>query len=470
MTNSDVHRPRLLVSLSGLLFALCIGGCASFPWGGLKYEAKEPYGEIRELNIPLPTGTPITVRNPRGRVRIVASPDPTLSVFAEIIAFSGSEEEANQRLDEIDLRLEEEFGAIVLQGGSTVEDGGAYEIHLHITVPNHTRLNVKALEGAITALGPFDSCELATNVGDIVVSGVRGNLLAAVGKGKIDAARITGSVIRCQVDSGGGSLMASRAERVEMIATTGSFLLDNLECVHLLAHTQEGTIQASNVAGEVELITDRGALQAHNITGEKSVLRAGIGDVTLIGTHGVTWVETGSGFIHVDRSNGTQLDLRSGAGSMEILNSSGRLVGVSESGDVTVTQFRGDVDLQAKAGPLIIDGDLGRVRARTGSGSISLSSWASPAESAGKPVDWVVETSFGPIDLQLPNSPDLTLQAVTNMGRIKVNVPSGLPETASQSDVRYRFGKGVGRVEAKSGGGLISVWECPGGDLNPHSQ
>lgn len=163
----------------------------------------------------------------------------------------------------------------------------------------------------------------------------------------------------------------------------------------------------------------------------------------------------------------TDLNLESRAGRLLVTGVKGTIVAESSAGRVSLLDCEGTVKARTRAGSVKLENVNGTVEARTAAGSVRLknvSGTVSARSSAGSikftgalsKGENLFRTGVGSIELTLQGEPDLTVEASTSLGRVTF-----LPEL---TDVRYergqykgRIGAGTGRLIAETKTGSITI-------------
>jgi DUF4097 and DUF4098 domain-containing protein YvlB len=199
---------------------------------------------------------------------------------------------------------------------------------------------------------------------------------------------------------------------------------------------------------------------------------------------------TGSGSVKAESLRGP-LNLRSGNGSLTMLNIAKKTVADTGSGNITAKDVAGDIDLKSGNGNINVSGIGGTVTARTGSGEIVLANITNKVDvhtgngairGTGLLSDFLGDTSSGNISLAAVNG---TVQAKTGNGNVQIDNVRGLVDVRSSSgqlklanirnDVKAQTGNGgvtaeriSGNAELTSSSGNMKVVEC-GGTLSVRS-
>jgi hypothetical protein len=174
-------------------------------------------------------------------------------------------------------------------------------------------------------------------------------------------------------------------------------------------------------------------------------IKSGSGNLRVEGTNGPVRARTGSGGI-VAHDIEMNSRLATGAGSIHVRHASGTLRLEASSGDIYVKgSSLSDLQVGTGSGNIQIDSVQGHLRAEAGSGDITVK---------GTPLThWQLETDSGNIDVTIPISAKFRLDARSDSGSIKTDLP--LDRLGEQSK-RHIYGtlNGGGptvRVEAVSG-------------------
>jgi DUF4097 and DUF4098 domain-containing protein YvlB len=191
-----------------------------------------------------------------------------------------------------------------------------------------------------------------------------------------------------------------------------------------------GTIEASNVDGEIELRTRSSPVSTRDTKGVL-VARTGSGRVTVERAEGEVTASTGSGSVELVAVRGGEVRASTGSGTI-----SGR--------DVSAERF----DASTGSGGVRIESlATDRLRASTGSGSVRLELTKVPRES-------VARTGSGSVELTLPDDASVDLDISTGSGGISTEFPVTM-DVVRRRALRGRIGDGDGnslRVSTGSGG------------------
>ena len=304
------------------------------------------------------------------------------------------------------LRVKLDAGSIKVQGGS--QSSITYVIHRRAYTSSEQGARREFESNRITASVKGDTAWLVAQGGsenrkcsdDLVVSVPR----------QMDYSR---------VETGGGSVNAtSLAGRLEI-------------------ETGGGSIRVDDIGGEVRAETGGGAIDVGTVGGDVN-LQTGGGNVKINAAKGNIKAETGGGSLVV--LSGLQgAVLETGGGSIKLEKCMGRVKATTGGGSIDLGEVGGPVDIESGAGSIRLASANGRVEAQTGGGSIQLDRATSVR----------AETGAGGIIVKLVSSSDVRTNSTleTSAGDITVYLAKDIPITvraaidmASGHTIRSEFG------------------------------
>ena len=181
--------------------------------------------------------------------------------------------------------------------------------------------------------------------------------------------------------------------------------------------------------------------------GTQAELRTGAGTVEVEGIQGGVIADSGSGSIEAWALLGA-VDLHTGSGTITVQDVTGDVVLDSGTGGVAVRGLNGSLDAHTGSGSIDVNGATGQVRLDTGSGSI---------EYLGAPEgECRFETGSGRILLRLPPALDAPVDLSTASGTVDVAFP--VEGEVERRDVRGVIGSGEeASIFVRSGTGDVQV-------------
>lgn len=169
---------------------------------------------------------------------------------------------------------------------------------------------------------------------------------------------------------------------------------------------------------------------------------------------------TNDGSIALDRVEG-KLDLRSGNGSIKVIQGVGDLLVETGDGTLTLDDVSGHVEARTSDGSVRISGTPGSLRVRTGDGAVSLRI----RDGAQMTDDWMIDTGDGSVTAELPAGFNAMIDADPGSdGRVRSDFtltnPSGANITGKSREngpVSGQLGAGGKRLTLRTGDGTIRI-------------
>lgn len=198
-----------------------------------------------------------------------------------------------------------------------------------------------------------------------------------------------------------------------------------------------GSIEATNLAGDIRLDTHSAPVTASDIRGSLDV-DVGSGSVEVRGVTGTLRVDTGSGGVEVYHVDADIIDIDTGSG------------GVS-GGNLTAETIRIDTG----SGGIELD-DVGgdRLLMDTGSGGVRLTLNRVPEQ-----ID--VDTGSGGVTIRVPSGLNAMVELETGSGSIETDFPMTI-RRHSRDHVQGQIGDGSGRIKIETGSGSIRLLSTTG--------
>jgi len=151
----------------------------------------------------------------------------------------------------------------------------------------------------------------------------------------------------------------------------------------------------------------------------------------------------------------SDLNARSGDGSIDVERVTGKIVLHSGDGSIHARELGGDLDVSTGDGSVHVDGSFASLRAHSGDGSVTIQAARASAASG----DWDITTGDGSITLQIPDGFSAELDAHTGDGRIRLEdvTVSNVQGELRRNTVRGRLGSGGGPLRIRTGDGSITL-------------
>jgi DUF4097 and DUF4098 domain-containing protein YvlB len=262
-----------------------------------------------------------------------------------------------------------------------------------------------------------------------------------------------------KIETGGGSVNATGiAGRVELGSGGGSLHLDDIGG-DVSAETGGGTIEIGNVAGSVNLQTGGGNIKIASVKGEIKAESGGGSLVLLSGLQGAV-LETGAGSIRVDKCSGT-VKATTGGGSVDLGEIGGPAEIETGAGSIRVASAKGRVRAQTGGGSIHLDGATS-VQAETSAGGIvvKLVSLAGAAHTNS-----TLETSAGDITVYLANDVAISIRAAIEVAN-NHTINSDFPDIHVSTEGGQWGPKTVTAEGQLNGGGPVLKVRTNSGSVN----
>jgi DUF4097 and DUF4098 domain-containing protein YvlB len=212
-----------------------------------------------------------------------------------------------------------------------------------------------------------------------------------------------------------------------------------------------GGIEASDVRGDLALVTRYGAIRVADAAGQLDV-QSGSGRISVAAFRGPVNADTGSGAVELENVLG-RTHAETGSGSVRMRGIDGDVTARTGSGGVHLSDLTGTLNARTGSGSVRVErltagADLS---VATGSGGVSV---AGDLAAAG---NIAVRTGSGSVTLESSTPLSLRLELNTGSGSLKVDVPSLSYVESSPRSFRAQVGAGDGFAKVSTGSGSIRI-------------
>lgn len=343
------------------------------------------------------------------------------------------------------LRMRLASGSVKVQGGS--QSGITYVIHRKAYTSSEQQARHEFDSYKISALVKGDTAWIVAESGgrdrrcsdDFVISVPRNLQMAKVetGGGNVNATGVAG---RVELESGGGNV------RVDDIGGD------------VVAETGGGTIEVGSVDGSVNLQTGGGNIKVASAKGEIKAESGGGSVVVLSGLQGAV-LETGGGSIRVDKCSG-HVKATTGGGSVDLGEIGGPAEIETGAGSIRLASAKGRVQAQTGGGSIQLDGATS-VQAETSAGGIVVKLLSS----SGVHSNSTLETSAGDITVYLANDLAISIRAEVEVSTGH-GIRSEFPDIHVSSEGGQWVPKTVTAEGQLNGGGPVLKVRTNSGNIN----
>jgi len=203
------------------------------------------------------------------------------------------------------------------------------------------------------------------------------------------------------------------------------------------------------VQTQLELKTGGGSVKVYSIKGD-SQLRTSGGSLEVSDFAGELRAETSGGSISLREVTGNTRADTSG-GSIEANSIIGSLHAHTSGGPIRVERVDGDISVDTSGGSIHIDDAGGRVVAKTSGGSVEV------RFDRGNDKGGDLETSGGSVRATLDPKVNLNLDASASGGRVKSDLPITVVGQISSSNLRGTLGSGGAELRLHTSGGSVEI-------------
>ena len=163
---------------------------------------------------------------------------------------------------------------------------------------------------------------------------------------------------------------------------------------------------------------------------------------------------SGDGSIDIEQVTG-RVQLRSGDGSIRGRSLAGDVNVHTGDGSIKLDDVNGALNVDTGDGSIVLGGMLTNVHARSGDGSVTVH--AEPGSTPG--ADWDITTGDGSVTLALPDGFGAELDAHTGDGGIRMEdiTLSNVTGKIGRNTLRGRLGSGGRNLRVRTGDGSITV-------------
>jgi hypothetical protein len=195
--------------------------------------------------------------------------------------------------------------------------------------------------------------------------------------------------------------------------------------------------------------------------------RSGAGSVRVYDVAGPLDAASGAGSVNAENI-GARVMVKSGAGSIGVSRAGGDVNAATGSGALELNDVKGSADAETGSGSISVSGATGRVRAHTGSGRIRVAKANADVDaktgSGGIEVDghpksarWELRTSSGSVTVSLPSGTGFELDAHAGSGRISTAHQLTRTEVSGKHELRGLVGQPDNHIFIRTTSGSVRI-------------
>jgi len=259
---------------------LGIGGCViNGDWG---LQAK--FERTVELQQAMQRGTTFAVSTDSGSIRVAGEETGQAQVVATIEARAGSEEEAQELAEQVEIRLEEtaQRVAVVVHKPGTGFNR-SISISYRIVVPRQTHVECSSASGSVEAIDLTGNVNASSASGSAKAARIHGSVRLRSASGSVRCEGVAGGEVDIESASGSASLSdASQVVTCRVQSASGSAGAERIEADSLRVHSSSGSATASDAhAKTIALSAGSGHVSAGNVDCQRLTAEDGSGHISV---------------------------------------------------------------------------------------------------------------------------------------------------------------------------------------------
>jgi len=263
------------------------------------------------------------------------------------------------------------------------------------------------------------------------------------------------------------SLFESGGEEIELEITLPAG-------ARIEARSGSGDVTLQGAFGDSSATSEYGDVSANGIRGTL-ILKSSSGDIRALEIEGGSVrLETSYGDIALRQLKSSQVDAHTSSGDVEAQRVQAQAVRLtSDYGDISVLELQGDLETKTSSGEVAIRDAKGSCRAHSDYGDVaaagtfrvlSLSSnsgaVSAKAESGSTLADgWELKSDYGDVGLRLPAGLSFELDASTNYGEVRADLPGALGGSKGDETKKLHgtIGQGGPRLRLHTSSGDVAI-------------
>jgi DUF4097 and DUF4098 domain-containing protein YvlB len=334
----------------------------------------------------------LDVDSPFGDITITAGDSDSIEVTAEKTAWGMTQEQAEERLNDLTIQSEHEGNRVRLEvkyPSRPTEMNVAGSVDFTIQVPVETTLIIHTSSGNIAVSGTQGKADLDTSFGNVEVNHLRGGLAVRSSSGELTVRDVQ------PLESGDGD--------ITLRSQFGNITLEDVRTQKVDVNTNSGTLTLSDIesGGPITLESGFGNIRFTRGQGSESTIQGNNGSIRLadLELSGALTVDTDFGEVELKNVTATAYDLHSGSGSITVDGAQAGLKAHTDFGDIRITGGnQATLDLESQSGGITYQGSLGDGPHR-------------------------LTTKFGRVELSLPEDSAFNFDLKSNFGEIRSDFP-----------------------------------------------
>ncbi|HEY3860040.1 MAG TPA: DUF4097 family beta strand repeat-containing protein [Gammaproteobacteria bacterium] len=398
---------------TSLLCLAALAGLAAGPaFAAQSIEKADTY-----KNPAIKAGGSLALTNMVGHVDVVAASDGVLTVDSKIEAAAGSDADAQALAGKIKIETNVSGNTVTMTAKYPLDE---YDEYFYNDKRHQTFLGI----GSSSTTTRYDGERVRINGGSF---GSGANL-------HVDFTVHVPKGVHVTVDNKVGMIEAAGVDAPLTLQSSSGDIKSSKGSDSFIADTGSGDVTVEDQAGAVQMNSGSGDLEVTRQKGGDVKVKTGSGDVKLEDVASAVNGHTGSGDMELRDFTGSGAEMETG------------------SGDITLDDVSGSLDLRAGSGDIRGTGlkSTTVIESHTGSGDVDLSG------DLGDLVRLTADTGSGSINIKTSRVPSLHIEATSDSGDLTVDLP-GLQNVSSRHhEFRGDVNGAKGSAQLDAGSGDVS--------------
>ena len=432
-----MKRPVIIGLLIVALALVCVGiGSVIFFANG--FNINNPFDvmnipsvleESKTLEVDAEKPVTLKVEDDAGAVTVTGADVDTVQVQVVKTAFDSSQARADAEVKTIKYTVTQNGNTITLKYAIPKSMNFRNQVNtvdFIVTVPNQTSVNVDTNLGEVSVSNVEGNVVTQNDFGEITLDNIEGAVSASTNSGAVTATSIkaSGENIDLKSEFGAITLKKANGKDITLDTNSGSVKLDEVRASgKLTASTEFGDVSIDNgSADSLSVDTNSGGVSLTKLTVKKDI-----------------HVQDEFGGLELSQACAASYDLNTNSGEITIDGVKGKLAANTEFGGIEISNAESvTLDIRTNSGTINFDGSLG----------------AGPH---------VVKSEFGAVELTLPADMKLNVDLRTEFGKIKSDLPISVVVTETTDSNADQI---VGTI---NGGGDQLTVETNNGSVTIHA-
>ena len=241
----------------------------------------EKHQEEMARSFSLKPGSKVTVRNPRGSIRVRTWDRQEASLKAVKVAWGATSEAARRGVEETEVRTEQRPEGLYIEAVLPERwadlDMGRVEVHLELSLPKKVDLDLANSRGDVRVEDVEGEVSVVNDRGGIALSGIVGGVEVHGDRSPVEVRDIVGDV---RISNDRQTTSVRRVDgNVEVVSDRGAVKVADVKGDVSIRNDRQ-SVWVREVSGDLSVANDRGSVKVEEVGGRVEV-RNDRGDITV---------------------------------------------------------------------------------------------------------------------------------------------------------------------------------------------